>query len=295
MRYLITGGTGLVGRNLIQSLTQDGHAIVNLSRSAKPSTNPLVQNLQWDGKKVPDGVGDVDVIVNLAGASIAGQRWTDSYKSLLMRSRVDATQACRDFIRQAAYKPSVFISASGYNYYGSLFTDTKDETAGKGDGFMAEICDQWEKASQGSGVRTVNMRISVVLDPQDGPLAKMMPAYKFFVGGPTGTGKQGFPWIHIADMVAAIRFIADTPGISGPVNLAAPIATTAQQFSDAVAKVLGRPNFFRLGKGALELIFGELSVVLWGGGFVQPKVLLDHGFQFKHKEILPALQDLLKS
>jgi uncharacterized protein len=138
------------------------------------------------------------------------------------------------------------------------------------------------------------MRISVVLDPQDGPLAKMMPAYKFFVGGPTGTGDQGFPWIHIDDMVRAIRFIADTPAISGPVNLAAPARTTAQLFSDAVGKALHRPNFFRLGKGMLELIFGELSVVLWGGGFVTPKALLDQGFQFKYTEIDAALKDLLK-
>jgi uncharacterized protein len=295
MRYLITGGTGLVGRNLIQSLLQDGHSVVNLSRSAKPSTNAQVQHLKWDGKQVPDAVGAVDVVVNLAGASIAGQRWTTAYKALLMSSRVDATHACRDFIRRSAHKPGVFISASGYNYYGTLFDDTKDETAGKGDGFMAEICDQWEKAAQDSGIRTANLRISVVLDPQDGPLAKMMPAYKFFVGGPTGTGKQGFPWIHIADMVRAIRFVADTPAISGPVNLAAPTPTTAQQFSDAVAKALSRPNFFRLSKGVLELIFGELSVVLWGGGFVRPKVLLDHGFTFQHTAIDAALKDLLKA
>jgi uncharacterized protein len=294
MRYLITGGTGLVGRNLIQSLVQDGHSVVNLSRSAKPSSQALVQHIKWDGKQIPDAVGDVDVVVNLAGASIAGQRWTTAYKALLMSSRVDATHACRDFIRSSDHKPGVFISASGFNYYGSLFDDTKDESAGKGDGYMAEICEQWEAAAQGSGIRTATLRISVVLDPKDGPLAKMLPAYKFFVGGPTGTGKQGFPWIHIDDMVRAIRFVADTPSISGPVNLAAPKATTAQQFSDAVAKALSRPNFFRLGKGALELIFGELSIVLWGGGFVTPKVLLDNGFVFKHTGIEAALKDLLK-
>lgn len=294
MRYLITGGTGLVGRNLIQSLTQDGHSVVNLSRGDKPSTNPLVQNLRWDGKQVPDAVGEVDAIVNLAGASIAGQRWTPAYKALLMSSRVDATHACRDFIRKSAKKPDVFISASGYNYYGSLFSETKDESAGKGDGFMGEICHRWEEAAQDSGIRTATLRISVVLDPDDGPLAKMIPPYRFFVGGPMGQGDQGFPWIHIEDMVRAIRFIVDTPAISGPVNLVAPTHTTARQFSAAVAKALGRPNFFRLGKGILQLVFGELSVVLWGGGMVDPKVLLDNGFRFKHTEIEPALKALLQ-
>jgi uncharacterized protein len=137
------------------------------------------------------------------------------------------------------------------------------------------------------------MRISVVLDKHDGPLARMLTPYKFGVGGPTGTGKQGFPWIHIADLVGGIRFIAEHSTISGPVNMASPKAIRQQDFSDALGKVLHRPNFFRLPKGVLELIFGEMSVVLWGGGFVVPKVLQAAGFKWKFPEIEGALRDLL--
>ena len=294
MRYLITGGTGLVGTHLIESLVADGHTVVNLSRSPKPSNHPQIQNLGWDGKSIPEGAGEVDVVVNLAGASIAGQKWTEAYKQLLVSSRVDATAACRDYIRAQVNKPKVFISSSGYNYYGTLLEAPVDESAPAGDGFMAEICVRWEEAAQGSGIRTTTLRTSVVLDPNEGPLAKMMTPYKFFVGGPTGSGKQGFPWIHIQDMVGAIRFIADNEEIEGPVNMVAPTYTTAQQFSDALAKVLRRPNFLRLGRGVLELIFGEMSTVLWGGAFVEPAVLKRHGFKWVHMDIEEALRSLLK-
>lgn len=293
MRVLITGGTGLIGRSLSESLLADGHTVVNLSRGGKPSGKPGLLNLKWDGKVVPSEAGDVDAVVNLAGASITGQRWTESYKQVLVDSRVDATKACVDYIKRLEIKPSVFLTASGYNYYGSLPEGPLDEKSPAGDGFMSRICQAWEGASEGSGVRTVRMRISVVLDKDDGPLAKMVTPYKFFVGGPTGTGDQGFPWIHVDDMVSAMRFLIGHQEISGPVNMVSPQPITNQQYSNALGKVLHRPNFFRLGKGLLGLVFGEMSVVLWGGAVVLPKVLKDSGFKWKFVEIEPALRDLL--
>ena len=158
---------------------------------------------------------------------------------------------------------------------------------------MSSICQQWEAATLGTNARTVTMRISVVLDKHDGPLAKMLMPYKFGVGGPTGTGKQGFPWIHVDDLIGGIRFIAEQSAISGPVNMASPTAIRQQDFSNALAKVLRRPNFFRMPKWLLELIFGEMAVVLWGGGFVIPSVLQTAGFKWKFPEIEPALRDLL--
>lgn len=283
----------MIGRNLSESLLRDGHTVVNLSRGGKPSGKAGLENVRWDGRVVPASVGEVDVVVNLAGASIAGKRWTEDYKAELVRSRVDATEACAEFIRSSARKPSVFLSASGFNYYGDLIEEPVDESSPAGHGFMSGICQAWEEATKDSGIRTVRMRISVVLDPNDGPLAKMMTPYKLCVGGPTGTGKQGFPWIHIEDIVRAMRFIMEHADIHGPVNLVAPTFTTSQGFSDALAKALHRPNFFRLGKGILDMVFGEMSVVLWGGAFVRPNVLQAHGFKWKHPEIGPALKDML--
>jgi uncharacterized protein (TIGR01777 family) len=294
MKYLITGGTGLVGRKLIARLLADGHEVHNLGRGA--AKGPAKQGLhshQWDGKTVPEAVPAVDVVVNLAGASI-GQRWSPAYKQLLVSSRVEATTACANYLRKHARPGQVFLSASGFNYYGDLLEAPVREDAPAGDSFMSSICQQWEAATAGTDARTVTMRIAVVLDATDGPLAKMRTPYQFGVGGPVGTGRQGFPWIHIDDLVAAIRFIADTPAISGPANLVAPQAIRQREFAKVMGKVMHRPSFMRLPKWVLQTIFGEMSVVLWGGAFVVPAVLQAHGFQWKHPEIEGALRDLLK-
>ncbi len=294
MKYLITGGTGLIGRNLSKSLLADGHEVHNVGRGLAKKKEKGFHHHQWDGRVVPDSVPKVDVVVNLAGANI-GQRWTPEYKKLLISSRVNATKACVDYINKVGGEGVSFLSASGYNYYGDLLETPVDETAvpADPDSFMSQICQQWEEAAKGTSARTVIMRISVVLDPNDGPLAKMLTPYKFFVGGPTGTGKQGFPCIHIDDIVAAIRFLAEQSSTSGPVNMVSPESITQDEFSDALASQLRRPNFFRLPKGILNLIFGEMSVVLWGGAFVIPKVLMDEGFEYKYPSIKSALKHLL--
>lgn len=297
MKYLFTGGTGLIGSKMIQELLAEGHEIHNMSRSARQSKaaengSGRVIHHQWNGREIPAEVGEVDVVINMAGASI-GKRWTDAYKKTIYQSRIDATNACANYIRSLENKPSVFISASGYNYYGNLFSQTLDESAPAGEGFMPDVCKDWEAAAEGTGVRTVYLRTSVVLDKDDGPLAQMITPYRFFVGGPTGTGKQGFPWIHLNDMVRAIRFIVATHNLEGPVNMVAPHHGTNQDFSNALAKVLRRPNFFRLPKSLLNIIFGEMAVILWGGGFVAAKKLKDHGFSWTHPDLKEALENLL--
>ncbi|MFN8393487.1 MAG: TIGR01777 family oxidoreductase [Bacteroidia bacterium] len=293
MKYLVTGGTGLVGRRLINGLLADGHEVHNLGRGKQSSSTSGLHHHQWDGRKVPDSVPPVDVVVNLAGASI-GKRWNPSYKELLVSSRVDATKACVEFLKSKPQPGQVLLSASGFNYYGDLLEAPVDEASPAGDGFMSQICKAWEAAAQGSGARTVTMRISVVLDKEDGPLAKMLTPYKFFIGGPVGSGRQGFPWIHLDDLVAAIRFLAENSNISGPVNLVSPQAIQQKAFAKALGKAMGRPSLFRLPKWILQLVFGEMSVVLWGGAFVDPKVLKNNGFTWKFPEIDGALRELLR-
>ncbi|MEM7038799.1 MAG: TIGR01777 family oxidoreductase, partial [Bacteroidota bacterium] len=291
MNYLITGGTGLIGSRLIPQLIAEGHQVHNLSRRARTSDNSLLKHHVWDGLSIPEGVGSVDVVINLAGAGIADKRWSDAYKKVIYDSRVNATKACTDFINRADQQVKVLVSASGYNYYGTLVDGQVDESSPSGEGFMAEICRDWEGAAENAQCRKVFLRTAVVMDAKDGPLAKMLTPYKFFAGGPTGTGKQGFPWIHLDDMVAAIRFLVATEAVSGPVNMCAPQQVTMRKFSTTLGKVLGRPSCFRLGKGILNIMFGEMSQVLWGGAFVKPGVLQAHGFEWKFPELEPALRD----
>jgi uncharacterized protein (TIGR01777 family) len=292
MKYLITGGTGLVGRKLVPALLDAGHEVHNLGRKAVSGGRPGLVHHRWDGKAVPGEVPAVDVVVNLAGASI-GQPWSAAYKKLLVSSRVDATLACADFLRRKPLPGQVFLSASGYNYYGDLLEAPVNEASPAGGGFMSGICRQWEAASAGTGARTVQMRMAVVLDREDGALARMLTPYRFFLGGPLGSGSQGFPWIHVDDLVAGILFLAGNEAISGPVNLVAPQAVRQSEFAQALGGVMRRPSFFQLPRWVLERVFGEMSVILWGGAFVEPGVLKAAGFQWKHPEIKEALQDLL--
>lgn len=292
MKYLITGGTGLVGRRLIGDLLADGHEVHNLGRGAVKAGTPGLTHHQWDGKSIPASVPVVDVVVNLAGASV-GKRWTTAHKALLISSRVDATRACADYLQRCSKPGQVFVSASGFNYYGDLLDSPVSEDSPAGDGFMSGICKQWELATVGTSARTVTLRIAVVLDKDDGPLAKMLTPYKFFIGGPVGSGNQGFPWIHLDDLVAIIRFAVENEHLHGPVNAVAPQAVRQREFATALGHVLKRPSFFRLPAWVLKLVFGEMSVVLWGGAFVEPKVLKAAGFQWKYPEIEGALQNLL--
>jgi uncharacterized protein len=293
MKYLITGGTGLVGRRLIQGLLADGHEVHNLGRGAGAPGKSGLHHHQWDGKSVPASVPRVDVVVNLAGASV-GKRWTEAHKRLILSSRVDATRACAAYLERNTSPGQVFISASGFNYYGDLPAGPVDEDSPTGSGFLAKVCREWEAAAEGTAARTVKLRIAVVLDKTDGPLARMITPYKLFIGGPVGSGKQGFPWIHLDDLVGAIRFLAENDHVSGPVNLVAPQAIRQKDFARALGRVLNRPSLMRLPKWVLQLVFGEMSAVLWGGAFVEPKVLKAHDFQWKHPEIGGALRDLMK-
>lgn len=291
MRYLITGGTGLVGGNLIPQLVGEGHEVINLSRSGRPSGMEGWENVKWDGTAVPPGIEDIDVVINLAGANV-GKRWTEGYKKTIMESRVNATRACVDFINAQAQKPQVFLSASGTSYYGMDYEGTKVESDGLGAGFLAEVCEAWEAEAEKADVRTVIMRISPVLSMEGGPLEKMATPFKMFIGGPTGNGKQGFPWIHLDDLLAAIRFFVLNPETEGPFNLAAPQIISNKVFATAIGKAMGRPSFFKVPKFVLKAVFGEMSIVLWGGNSVTPEKLKNAGFKFNFPKIDLALQDI---
>ena len=293
MNILVTGGTGFIGSHLIPSLTKDGHLVTILSRNKKKSKDRLVSYLEWNGKEMPAGIGLYDVVINLAGASIAGKRWTESRKQLILDSRIHATQACVNYINSSPNPPSLFISASGVGYYGIDKEQEVDEFASPGEDFPANVCKAWEAVADKAECRTVKLRMGVVLGTEGGALEQMLPIYKFYLGGTFASGKQGFPWIHIQDVVNIFQFIMSKPNMEGPVNLVAPHIVDQQSFSHSLADALGTKDFFVVPKFALNLIFGEQAMLFWGGQKTIPRILQREKYQFSFPDLDGALEDLV--
>lgn len=301
MRIIITGGSGLIGRALVESLAQDGHEVIVLSR------NPAaVKNLpkgaraeKWDGRsalgwgQLADGV---DAIVNLAGATIS-ERWSDSRKKEIRESRVNAGKAIVEAVKAAVKKPSVVIQSSAVGYYGPRGSEEITEESGAGSDFLASICKSWEASTaelDSLGVRRPIIRTGVVLAKDGGALPRMLQPIKMFVGGPLGSGKQYFPWIHLKDEVAAIRFLIENKTANGVYNLSAPKPLTNKEFTQVTGKVLGRPAFMPVPAFAMETMFGEMSTLLLDGQRQMPAHLLKEGFKFQFTDAAAALKDVLK-
>ncbi len=295
MNILLTGGTGFLGNALTKSLTKDGHTVTILSRKAKTAENRYVTYAKWNGKEMPleVRVARFEVVINLVGASIADKKWTDAYKKELLDSRIEATQACVAYINACTIKPKVFLSSSAIGYYGGDSPQESDENAPNQDDFMGNLCRQWEEASKEATCRTVQLRTGVILGKNGGAMAQMLPIYKMCLGGRFASGKQGFSWMHLTDWVAAIHFLIEKESLSGAVNLVSPQYPTQNAFSNALDKALGRKNLFVLPKFALDIIFGERSILFWGGQKVVPKKLLDAGFVFQFAALDKALISLV--
>ena len=294
MNILITGGTGFIGSFLVPKLIQEGHLVTILTRSEKNSNTPELTYKSWNAREMPMGIGLYDVIINLAGASIAGGRWTKSYKEKIVESRVDATLACVNYINSSPNPPKLFISASAVGYYGVKHEGEIDEKAKVGTDFAAEVCKRWEDEAQKADCRTVIPRIGVVLGEGGGALSQMLPVYKSYLGATLGNGEQGFPWIHIQDVVKALIFIIEHPDLEGPVNLAGPQIIDQEKFSDLLAKTINKKAFFRIPKFALKILFGEQALLFWGGQKVIPRILQREGFRFDFPGVKEALKDILK-
>src|SRR5437899_6756669 len=243
MRVVVAGASGLIGSGLTRALRERGDAAVALPRFASG----------------PWSVEGADAVVNLAGASVAGKRWTPAYKKEIEESRVLATRALVDAIRAAQRKPRVLINASAVGYYGGRGDEILDESAAPGADFLANLSRQWEAEAQRAPVRSVQLRTGIVLSARGGALGKMVPPFKAFVGGPIGSGKQWFPWIHIADEIGAILWCLDHDAISGPVNLVAPGIVTMKAFAEALGRALHRPSWAPVPVAALRIAVGEMA------------------------------------
>ena len=301
MRVLITGGTGLIGRALSADLAADAHQVIVLSRSPERASGlPAgVRAERWDAQTADGWVhlaDGADAIVNLAGENIGAGRWTDERKQRILNSRLDAGQAVVQATERVSQKPGVVIQASGIGYYGPRGKEELDETAKPGEDWLAQVAVQWEDSTlpvEGMGVRRAIIRTGVVLDAKDGALPRMVQPFRLYVGGPLGGGQQWFPWIHLVDEVAAIRFLIEIPEASGPFNLVAPNPATNGQVSRALGRVLGRPAFMPIPGLALRLMFGEMATLLLDGQRAVPRRLLDLGFQFRYLIVEAALKDVL--
>ncbi len=302
MRILITGGTGLIGRVLAARLATDGHEPIVLSRDpAKASADlpPGVRAEAWDGKSGAGWSELIDsetAIVHLAGAGVADARWTAARKGEIRDSRIVSGDAVVAAIRAARTPPRVLLQASAVGYYGPRGDDSIAESELPGSTFLAKVCVEWEESTrevEALGVRRALLRTGLVLTPEGGALGKMLTPAKFGANGPLGSGRQGFPWIHLADEVGAIRFLLDHAEASGPFNLTAPNPVTQADFAQALGRALHRPSFLPAPAFALRLALGEMADMLLEGQLAVPKRLLELGYRFRFPDLDGALADLL--
>jgi uncharacterized protein (TIGR01777 family) len=290
MKIALTGATGLVGSALVPSLTAAGHTVV-----------PLRRPMDWDPDKSTINasvLNGIDAIIHLAGENIAGGRWTPSRKARIRDSRVKGTKLISEAIARLERPPQVLVSASAIGYYGDRGAELLREDSGPGSGFLADVCRQWEASTDAAtrkGIRVVHLRTGLVLSASGGALAKMLLPFKMGVGGRVGSGEQFWSWISLADLCAAIMHCIQAVGLHGPVNMVSPSPVTNLQFTKTLGRVLSRPTVFPMPAFGVRLAFGEMGdALLLASTRVEPSKLTGSRFVFRHKELEPALQHLLK-
>jgi uncharacterized protein len=301
MNIVVSGGTGFIGRALCRSLAHQGMSVTVLSRNpveAKAGLDAAIKVVEWDGMisgRWKTELVSATAVINLAGAPIAEGRWTPKRKRLIVDSRVNATRLLAHAMASLSNGPRVLISASGIGYYGTSQDLLFDERTGAGSDFLAELCVAWEGAAlaaQSASVRVVCLRIGMVLEKDGGALAKMVPPFRAFVGGPISPGTQWMSWIHRADLIGLIEWSLTNDQVAGPVNAVAPGPVTMKEFCKALGNVLNRPSWLPLSEFALRLAFGELASVMTTGQRVSPKVALDGGYQFRYPQLDSALRSI---
>jgi hypothetical protein len=301
-KVIITGASGLIGRQLFKELLNRGDEITIFARdpaSAKQQLPGAKDYVKWDyleldpWQKMVDGK---NAIIHLAGANISGKRWTEKYKKEILESRIISTQNLIKAIGNSNNKPECFIISSAVGYYGDAGNETLTEASPSGNDFLSKVCTKWELESHKVdelGIRRVNVRTGVVISADGGALKKMLLPFKFFVGGPLGNGKQWFPWLHIDDIIRIYLFALDNPNIQGPLNAVSPGLITMKNFAENIGEVLHRPSIFSVPKIILKIIIGETAEPILASQRVIPEKLLQSGFKFKFENIENALTDLL--
>ncbi|WP_257296946.1 TIGR01777 family oxidoreductase [Endozoicomonas sp. YOMI1] len=299
MQYLITGGTGFIGRRLVHRLLNEGHQVIVLSR--QPAKEVRLQ-LSTRVKPVSslsavNPSSYFDAVINLAGEGILDKRWSQARKKILLDSRIGVTSELVDLIERMENKPGCFISASAIGYYGfSRPGEELDESAEVGSDFAATLCDRWEQVArrvETLGVRTCIVRIGVVLHPTGGALQKMLPVFRLGLGGPIGNGRQIMSWIHMDDMLNALLYLVNHPETKGVFNAVSPEILTNKAFAKELGRAVRRPAVFTTPESVLAIMLGESAQLLTEGQAVTPRRLQEAGFTFAYPNARKALASLL--
>jgi hypothetical protein len=304
---VIAGGTGLIGRELVHDIAEEGHQITVLSRSPKDYRHMFSEEVDlvyWDDRSAGEWVSHiegVDAVVNLAGESISGagflpDRWSADKKKRIRESRIAAGKALVMAIEAAENKPRVLVQASAVGYYGSTGDTLVTESSPSGGDFLASVAQDWEASTElveGMGVRRVVARIGLVLSTEDGALPRLLLPSRLFAGGWFGSGDQWWSWVHIADVVSALRFLVEDDVAQGPVNVTAPNPLTNREFGKALGRALNRPSVMPVPAFALRAALGEVASTVLEGQRAIPKRLLEMDFAFRFPDIDSALNNLV--
>ncbi len=299
MRIVITGASGFIGGILADRLWSRRHHLVLLSRNPPQVSNLTQQKwIAWspgasgDWEQAIDGA---DGIINLAGEPIAAKRWSDSQKEKIRFSRIESTKALVRAIGKAKQKPKFLISSSAVGYYGAHGDETVTEETAPGNDYLSRVCVDWEKEARNAesyDVRVVLVRTGIVLDKNKGALAKMVVPFKFFAGGPLGSGNQWMPWIHIEDQIGLLLFLLENQNARGPFNATAPNPVTMTEFCKTLGTGLNRPSWASVPASMLTLLVGEMAEMLLNGQRAVPQAAMKLVYEFKYPHLLPALESL---
>jgi len=301
MKALIFGGTGFIGQELTCELLSHDYEVCVVTRSKSRSQEKVIKGvelMEWDGDtplSQLDNLQKFDVVVNLAGESIANGRWIESVKQKILHSRVEVTRAIVEAILSRALTPKVLISGSAIGYYGAHGDEILTEEAVAGEDFLASVCKQWEEQAyrgQNELTRVVVIRTGVVLGTQ-GALTRMVKPFKAHMGGSVGSGTQLLSWVHVKDVVGMIRFSIENTHIIGAVNATAPEPTQMKAFANCIGTVLSSPSWLAVPEFMIKLALGEMSEIVLKGQRVIPEKMLQNGYKFKFPELKSALEDIL--
>ena len=288
-RVAITGSTGLIGSALVGHLRSEGHTVQRLVRRKAAAPDEI----SWDPKNGTIDIAaleGVDAVIHLAGANVGDHRWTKKYRAEILNSRLLGTTTIAQAV--STVKPKVFISGSAIGYYGETGNRAVNESDRGGDDFLAAVCREWEAAADLAGdTRTVKIRTGLVLEPTGGALGRMLPLFRFGLGGKIGSGRQWWSWITLHDEIRAICHLLEID-VSGPINLTSPNPVTNQEFTAALARALHRPALFPVPGIALKTVLGGFSTEILGSKKVLPTALTESGFTFDYPHLVNALEEL---
>lgn len=302
MNIVVAGGTGFIGRALCAALMNGNHTVSVLTRHTgqvlhRPDAH--IHSVEWSARDIgawEHALEGADAVINLAGAPIAGTRWTDSRKRLITDSRILTTRLLVRAMSRRSSRPATFISASGIGYYGASDDRLLHEGSAHGTGFLADLCLAWEAEAMSAaefGTRVVTLRTGMVLETDGGALAKMVLPFRLFAGGPILPGTQWVSWVHRRDHIGLIEWALANTDLSGPLNVVAPEPVTMKTFCEVLGRVIHRPSWLPVPRFALDILLGELGTLMTTGQRVTPAKAMTRGYRFRYPTLEPALQAIL--